>query len=114
MADRMLIVARMAPESAGAVARLFAASDQGELPRILGVTQRHLFAFQGLYFHYAEFAGDTGRAVELARGRADFRQLSDELAEYITPYDPETWRGPADAMARPIYEWSAPPPGGGR
>ncbi|GIG92073.1 hypothetical protein Pen02_70090 [Plantactinospora endophytica] len=110
----MLIVARMAPQSAGPVARLFGASDQGELPRILGVTQRHLFTFQGLYFHYAEFAGNARQAVDLARGRADFRQLSDELAEHVTPYDPATWRGPADAMARSIYEWSAEPPGGGR
>nr|WP_308198601.1 TcmI family type II polyketide cyclase [Actinomadura litoris] len=106
MTDRILIVARMRPDSADAVAGLFGASDETELPRVLGVTRRNLFRYQDLYFHYAEFAGAASEAMAVARKRGDFRRLSDELSPHIAPFDPATWRGPADAMARGFYEWT--------
>ncbi len=111
MTDRILIVARLEQGSADEVARLFAASDRTELPHALGVTRRHLFRYRDLYFHYAEFDRDAGDAMATARDRADFRQLSDDLSDHVTPFDPATWRSPADAMARSFYTWT---PGGAR
>jgi hypothetical protein len=105
--NRILIVARLEDGSADEVARLFAASDRTELPHALGVRNRHLFQYRDLYFHYAEFTGAAGAAMATARERDDFRQLSDDLSSHVTPYDPATWRSPADAMARPFYTWSA-------
>ncbi len=107
MSSRTLIVARLKPEGqAGEVARLFAASDATELPRTLGVTRRHLFLYRGLYFHYVGFDGDSTDAMEIARSRADFRQLSVDLEAHIGPFDPNTWRSPADAMASEFYSWT--------
>lgn len=108
MADQMLIVARMAPGHADAVAALFAASDAGELPKRLGVTRRSLFRYQGLYFHSVEFAGDHREAMRIARDDPEFRQLSDQLRPFVTPYDPASWRSPADAMAERFYHWASP------
>lgn len=49
-----LIVARMAPGSAPDIANLFAASDSGELPHLVGVTRRKLFQFGDVYLHLIE------------------------------------------------------------
>lgn len=107
MTDQILIVARMEPGDAQTVASLFAASDDTELPRALGVTRRDLFHYRGLYFHRVEFAGDAAAAMAVAREREDFRGLSAELDPFIRPYDPRTWRSPADAMAGRFYSWTA-------
>jgi hypothetical protein len=107
-----LIVARLRSDSTGDISRLFAASDAGDLPQALGVRQRRLFRYQDLYFHYVEFAGESASAMSRATGRDDFRRLSDDLAEFIAPYDPATWRTPADAMAHEFYAWSGTGVGG--
>lgn len=106
MTDQMLIVARMAPHFADTVSALFAASDAGELPRKLGVTRRSLFRYQGLYVHCVEFAGDHREAMRLARDEPEFQRLSDQLRPFVTPFDPVTWRSPADAMAERFYHWA--------
>jgi hypothetical protein len=104
--DRILIVARLTPGGTDDVARLFAESDAGELPRALGVTRRDLFSYQDLYFHHVEFEGPAATAMAIAREREDFQRLSDRLGSFVIPYDPATWRSPADAMARRFYHWS--------
>jgi cyclase len=103
--DRILIVARLASGGSDEVARLFAESDAGELPRALGVTRRDLFLYRDLYFHHVEFDGPADVAMGKARERGDFRELSDRLGAFVTPYDPATWRSPADAMAQRFYHW---------
>ena len=108
MSDRILIVARMSDESAIRVRELFAESDRTTLPFDLGVVRRDLYKYQGLYFHHIEFAGEGRPAVADARGRQDFQELSRRLDDYIAPFDPATWRSPADAMADSFYSWSAP------
>ncbi|MFE7131010.1 TcmI family type II polyketide cyclase [Streptomyces sp. NPDC057638] len=105
--NRILIVARMTPEKAQEVAALFEASDRTSLPVALGVTRRELFHYQrDLYFHLVEFEGDAARAMAEARVREDFQRLCADLDPLIAPYDPETWRSPADAMATSFYRWS--------
>jgi hypothetical protein len=108
MTNRTLIVARMAPASEAAVAGLFRDSDHGTaLPHELGVRRRSLFQYQGLYFHVVDFDGPAGDAMRTARDLPDFRKLSEDLSAHIAPYDPSTWRSPADAMAREFYRYEA-------
>jgi hypothetical protein len=107
MTDHTLIVARLAPHGADEVTRLFAESDRGELPRRLGVRRRRLFTYQDLYFHYVEFDGSADEALDDARTDPEFTRLSAELQPFVSPYDPRTWRSPADAMARQIYTFDA-------
>lgn len=107
MTQRSLIVARMRPADAGRVAELFAASDATRLPRSLGVLSRSLYSFGDLYFHHVEFAGPADEALDRARQRPDFNKLSADLANFVTPYDPQTWRSPKDALAREFYSWAA-------
>nr|WP_042192754.1 TcmI family type II polyketide cyclase [Kibdelosporangium sp. MJ126-NF4]CEL19968.1 Polyketide cyclase WhiE VII [Kibdelosporangium sp. MJ126-NF4]CTQ97192.1 Polyketide cyclase WhiE VII [Kibdelosporangium sp. MJ126-NF4] len=104
--DRALIVARMTPGAEREVGRLFADSDATDLPHDLDVRRRHLFAYQGLYFHYVEFGGDGSAAMRTAGQRPDFKELSEGLSSFIKPYDPVTWRSPADAMATEFYRWT--------
>ncbi|GHH72170.1 polyketide synthase [Streptosporangium violaceochromogenes] len=101
---RTLIVARMDPGDAGTVAGIFADSDATELPGLIGVTRRTLFHFHDLYFHLAESETDVPSRVDEVRRHRLFTGVSDRLAPYVLPYDPN-WRGPRDAMATAFYEW---------
>ncbi|MFC4533235.1 TcmI family type II polyketide cyclase [Sphaerisporangium dianthi] len=103
---RTLIVARMDPEDAGPVARLFEESDATELPHLVGVTGRALFRFQGLYFHLIESETPIGARLADVREHPLFADLNERLKPHVRAYDPVTWRSPADAMAQTFYTWS--------
>ncbi|MFD8911122.1 TcmI family type II polyketide cyclase [Streptomyces sp. NPDC059575] len=100
-----LIVARMAPGSAQDIAKIFAESDRGELPHLVGVRRRSLFQFGDVYMHLVE--SDTAPAPAIAKvaGHPEFRGISERLTAYVSAYDPETWRSPKDAMAQRFYVW---------
>ncbi|MCX4469488.1 Tetracenomycin polyketide synthesis protein TcmI [Micromonospora sp. MW-13] len=101
-----LIVARMAPESASAVGRLFEEFDKTDLPHRMGTRRRELFAYRGLYFHLQDFDSETGgEAVEQAKSDPLFVAISEDLKPFIGAYDPATWRSPKDAMATRFYHW---------
>lgn len=100
-----LIVARMAPESAPEIAKLFAASDSGELPHLVGVTRRSLFQFGDVYLHLIESDRPPGPEIAKVTDHPAFKDISDKLTAFVSPYDPETWRSPKDAMAREFYRW---------
>ncbi|MFH0521974.1 TcmI family type II polyketide cyclase [Streptomyces sp. M41] len=101
-----LIVARMAPQSAKDIAGVFADSDRGELPHLVGVTQRSLFQFGDVYMHFIEAEQDPGPAIAKVAGHPEFVDISRRLEAFVSPYDPQTWRSPKDAMARRFYHWS--------
>ena len=106
MTHRTLIVARMAPADASAVASIFERSDAGPLPDMVGVVHRSLFRFgPDLYFHYVEADEDVATAVADVRAHPLYVDVNDALAAYITAFDPTTWRSPRDAMAERFYSW---------
>lgn len=105
--NRTLIVARMDPQDADQVAQLFAESDNTDLPHLVGVTRRTLFRYQGLYFHLVETEQPIGGNLAKVRENPLFVDLSKKLDDFVKPYDPETWRSPADAMATGFYSWQA-------
>jgi cyclase len=100
-----LIVARMAPQSAQDIADVFAASDRGELPHLVGVTKRSLFQYGDVYMHFIETEQDPGPAIARVAGHPEFVDISKRLEAFVSPYDPQTWRSPKDAMARCFYPW---------
>ncbi|MFE7269770.1 TcmI family type II polyketide cyclase [Streptomyces sp. NPDC057623] len=100
-----LIVARMAPQSAKDIADVFAASDAGELPHLVGVTKRSLFQFGDVYMHFIEAEQDPGPAIAKVAGHPEFVGISKRLEAFVSPYDPQTWRSPKDAMAKCFYQW---------
>lgn len=104
---RGVIVARIKPGTADQVARIFAESDDTELPGLAGVQHRSLFVLDDVYIHYVETAEDFEAAVDEIREHPLFKEISRRLDEYITPYNPETWRSPKDATAREFYTWDA-------
>ena len=106
MVDRVLIVARTSEGNIPQIAKLFAESDSTDLPALLGVRNRSLFAYRDLYFHFVEFDGDHRAALARAAGREDFRELSRQLRPLVDPYDPATWRSPADALSHEFYTWT--------
>lgn len=99
-----LIVARMAAESADEVAALFTQFDQTELPDVMGTRRRQLFRYNGLYFHLQDFDSDGAEAIAQVRQHPLFVGISEDLKPFISPYDPATWRSPADAMAANFYD----------
>ncbi|MCQ6552034.1 TcmI family type II polyketide cyclase [Streptomyces sp. C10-9-1] len=100
-----LIVARMAPGSAPDIAEVFARSDGGELPHLVGVRRRSLFQFGDVYLHLIEADRPPGPAIAEVTEHAAFRDVSERLARFVSPYDPATWRSPKDAMAEQFYSW---------
>ncbi|HEY7486214.1 MAG TPA: TcmI family type II polyketide cyclase [Streptosporangiaceae bacterium] len=103
-----LIVARMEPQDSGAVARLFEDFDRGEMPGLMGTRRRQLFHYHGLYFHLQDFDDEQGgQAIEAAKTNPSFIQISADLKQFITAYDPATWQSPKDAMAERFYHWAA-------
>lgn len=106
MTERTLIVARLDPQHTGEVARLFAESDAGELPRLVGVTSRTLFSYRGLYFHHIEAEAPVGAKLRALRDKPIFSGLNEALAQFVVPYRPD-WQEPRDAMATPFYHWDA-------
>lgn len=102
---RGVIVAKIKPGSEEKVAEIFARSDASELPHLAGVKHRSLFVLDDVYVHYIETAEDFEGAVDQIREHPLFSEISRELDEFITPYNPETWRSPKDATAREFYTW---------
>jgi cyclase len=105
---KALIVARIAPGAAPDVAKLFEESDAGDLPHMVGVVSRSLFQFGDVYMHLVETDKLPGPEIAKVSKTPQFRDLSDRLDAYISPYDPETWRSPKDAMAHEFYRWERP------
>jgi hypothetical protein len=105
--ERALIVARMQPSSAAEVARLFAESDATDLPMVAGTVSRTLLRFHDLYFHLTEVKSSRADTIAEIRDHPEFVRLSQQLTEHISPYDPQTWRSPSDAMAHEFYRWEA-------
>jgi cyclase len=106
---RALIVARMKPRSAQHIADVFAASDEGELPHLIGVSGRSLFQFGDVYLHLIEADGPPGPAVARYASHPAFKEISDRLSVHVEAYDPATWRSPKDAMATEFYRWERQP-----
>jgi cyclase len=104
---RGVIVAKIEPGAEEKVAEIFAESDRSELPGLAGVTHRSLFVLEDVYIHYVEMDEDFTESVDQVRDHPLFREISRKLDEYITPYNPETWRSPKDATAREFYTWDA-------
>ena len=108
MPQRSLILARILPDSAEKVAEIFRQSDETELPTVAGVRHRSLFVLDDLYAHLIE--ADDGIDVARLRGHPLFQEVSRALDPYIRPYNPATWRSPADAFAREIYAFNRAQP----
>jgi cyclase len=108
MVKRGVIVAKIKPGSEQEVAKIFEESDETELPRLAGVRHRSLFVLNDVYVHYVELDEDFAESVDEIRDHPLFKEISRRLDDYITPYDPETWRSPKDAQAVEFYSWDAP------
>jgi cyclase len=102
---RGCIVARIKPGAEEEVAKLFAESDESELPGMAGVRHRSLFVLDDIYVHYVETDEDFAEAVDAVREHPLFQEISAKLDAYITPYNPDTWRSPKDAQAMEFYSW---------
>jgi cyclase len=102
--DRTLIVARLDPGPADAIAGIFAESDATDLPDLVGVTRRTLFRFHDLYFHLVEADREVTPNLYQVRSHPLYLDVQAKLAEHVRPYDP-AWAEPKDAMAVPFYAW---------
>jgi cyclase len=102
---RGLIVAKIKPGSEDEVAKIFAESDDTELPKLAGVKHRSLWVLDDVYIHFIEMDSDVAEKIEGVRDHKLFEEISRKLDAYITPYNPETWKSPKDAQARCFYTW---------
>ncbi len=103
-----MIIARMAPDDADDVAAVFGRYDATSMPHEIGVRQRSLFRFRGLYVHLIDFDRPAPEAMRIAQSLPAFRSVSEDLRPYIEAYAAD-WRSPQDAMAERFYHWTAQP-----
>jgi hypothetical protein len=107
-ANQMLIVQRIKPGAEPEVARIFDESDGGPLPVQMGVAGRWLYSLDDVYLHLME---RTDAAVTEGMGQSHhapaFAKVMEELSPYTSAYNPDTWRGPQDAVAKEFYRWRA-------
>ncbi|SBW23182.1 polyketide synthesis cyclase [Candidatus Protofrankia californiensis] len=111
--QRTLIVAKITPGAEAEVARIFAASDRTDLPRVAGVSHRSLYRLGDLYVHLLETEHESARVLADVRGQEEFGRVTEQLAHFIQPYLP-TWRSPRDAVARCFYTYEPDGSPGGR
>jgi cyclase len=104
--NRQVIVARINPDAEEAVARIFAGSDQTDLPHAIGVRERSLHSLGDLYVHIIDFDRSAQEAMNLGQSLPGFAEISEQLRPHIRPYL-STWRSPADAAATQFYHWRA-------
>jgi cyclase len=102
---RGLIVARIKPGSEEEVARIFAESDETDLPKITAVRHRSLYVIDDIYIHLVETDDEFAATVDNVRDHELFQDISRKLDPYIQPLNPETWKSPKDAQAREFYSW---------
>lgn len=106
--SRTVIVARIKPGAEPTVAQIFAESDAGPLPTMMGVTGRWLYSIDDVYLHVLERTGEPfDGAVAQRHDQPAFAKIMDDLSPYISPFDPETWGSPLDAVATEFYRWRA-------
>src|SRR5207247_8853236 len=77
--QRGCIVARIKPGSEDEVAKLFAESDQSELPALAHVRHRSLFVLDDIYIHYGETEEEFGAEVDAVRAHPLFKEISAKL-----------------------------------
>jgi cyclase len=104
---RGVIVARLKPGQEQEIARIFAESDQSELPALAGVKHRSIFVLDDVYIHLVEGDDDLPNITARLRDHPLFREISRQLEACVEPYNTATWRSPKDAVAREIYSWDA-------
>lgn len=103
-----MIIARMDPADADAVAEVFGRYDATDMPHRIGVRRRSLFRFHHLYVHLIDFDRPAPEAMRIAQSLPAFRAVSEDLRPYIEAYSPD-WRSPQDAMAQRFYHWTSAP-----
>ncbi|WP_346533762.1 TcmI family type II polyketide cyclase [Micromonospora sp. DPT] len=103
-----VIIGRIKPGAEPDVARIFGESDAGSLPVQLGVTGRWLYSIDDVYVHLLERT-DAAAADGAGQDHEQpvFAKIMAELSPYISPYNPEAWRGPEDSVAHEFYRWQA-------
>ena len=100
MIKRGCIVAKIKPGAEEEVAKLFAESDESELPRLAGVRHRSLFVLDDVYVHYVETDDDFAEAVDAVRDHPLFKEISrpaGRLHHPVRPRDLEVAEGRAGA-----------------
>ena len=106
MSYRALMVMRMDPGHADAVAELFAEHDKGDMPYVVGISRRTLFRYQDLYMHLLEADADVFDKLLAARARTDFQEVNRRLSAYLERYAPDRMSELQDSKATPFYTWS--------
>jgi hypothetical protein len=106
--NQIVIAAHIKPGAEPSVAQVFGESDAGPLPVELGVTGRWLYSLDDVYLHLLERVdGSFADATQENHDNPAFAKIMDDLSPFISPYSPDTWRSPQDAVAREFYRWQA-------
>lgn len=108
MRHRMLMVSKMDPANAEAVAKIFAEHDDGPLPAKLGVVARTLLHYQGLTFHLIESDDEIIDDVRAEHEEnAEFHEMNAALRPFLSPIVDE-WHDIRDSQAVEFYHRSWP------
>ena len=101
-----LMVRRIGATDTDAVAKIFAEHDATGLPARLGVAQRTLFQYHGLYFHLVQSDVDFLPKLYDARNDDLIKDVDAKLRGHLRPYLVDQ-PAMAQSQATPFYQWHA-------
>ncbi|MER6386321.1 TcmI family type II polyketide cyclase [Streptomyces sp. NPDC001250] len=102
----MVTVSKMDRNSIPEVSRLMAEFDSTEIPGLIGLHRRQLFIHHDISVHLYDFVEKSDpAALEKVKSDPRMAQLSIDLQPFVAPYEPETWKSPADSAASCFYGW---------
>lgn len=106
MQYQALMVRRIQAEDVAAVADVFAEHDRTGLPGEIGITERSLFEYRGLYFHLVQAVDDFRARLHSPRNAPIIQAVDARLKPYLLPFE-EGLPSMSDSQATRFYHWSA-------
>ncbi len=97
---RGIIVGQHKPGSEDKIVEAFERSDATELPRLIGVTSRHVWVQGDIYVHFVEGRASLPTVLKEYAQHPLFQDVKAELDQYVSLIYPDL-----PPMARQIYEW---------
>nr|ASA49560.1 polyketide synthesis cyclase [Actinoallomurus sp.] len=106
MLYQALMVRRIKAEDTASVADVFAEHDATGLPARIGITERSLFEYRGLYFHLVQADEDFRERLHSPDNAPLIKEVDAQLKPYLLPFA-EGLPAMSDSQATRFYHWTA-------
>ena len=107
-------VGKMGRDSVPDVVKVFTEFDSTVSPDLTGLRRRQLYTYYDVFVHIQDFLGEDGAVSGGAADDSRIARLGEDLAPFVTAYDPAVSAPPSDASASRFYHWEGAPVDSGK